>query len=420
MFCICYRARPQLARIEFHPKRAWVSVCTRPVRRQTARVNTRADVAKLDRYIIANLLTSFGFFALVLVMVYWINRAVALFDQLIANGHSALVFLEFTTLSLPNVIRLVLPMAGFAAVVWTTNRLQSDSELVVVQSTGFAPSRLARPVVMFGLVLSGLLLVLSHFLVPASRAELNERQAEISKDLTARFLREGVFMHPISGVTFFVGAIASDGQLENVFLADNRVQGEEAIYTARQALFLRNGEQAQLVMLDGMAQIKTDSVQDIAITTFSDLVLDISDFLGNQSQPRPHPRELTTWQLLNAGQDGYPTPRGSAHRLRVEIHERTAQALLAPGAVLVGFATLLIGGFSRFGLWRQIVAAIILIALAKGADNVFISAGRAAGASEYLAYTGPILGLTIGIVLLWIASNPAIFARRPFGRGVDT
>ena len=161
-------------------------------------------------------------------------------------------------------------------------------------------------------------------------------------------------------------------------------------------------------------------MQDIAISTFSDLVLDISDFLKNQSQPRPHPRELTTWQLLNAGQDGYPTPRGSAHRLRVEIHERTAQALLAPGAVLVGFATLLIGGFSRFGLWRQIVAAIILIALAKGADNVFISAGRAAGASEYLAYTGPILGLAIGIVLLWIASNPASFARRPFGRGADT
>ena len=34
-----------------------------------------------------------------------------LFDQLIADGQSAWVFLEFTALTLPNVIRLVLPVA---------------------------------------------------------------------------------------------------------------------------------------------------------------------------------------------------------------------------------------------------------------------------------------------------------------------
>jgi hypothetical protein len=32
----------------------------------------------------------------VLVAVYWVNRAVGLFDQLIGDGQSALVFLEFS------------------------------------------------------------------------------------------------------------------------------------------------------------------------------------------------------------------------------------------------------------------------------------------------------------------------------------
>ena len=98
-------------------------------------------MARFDRYLLSQFMIHFGFFALVLVMVYWVNRAVVLFDQLIANGQSATVFLEFTTLTLPNVIRIVLPVAAFASVVYVTNRLQSESELVVMQSTGYSTRR---------------------------------------------------------------------------------------------------------------------------------------------------------------------------------------------------------------------------------------------------------------------------------------
>ena len=47
-------------------------------------------VSRLDRYLLSQLLGLFGFFSLVLVAVYWINRAVGLFDQLIGDGQSAL------------------------------------------------------------------------------------------------------------------------------------------------------------------------------------------------------------------------------------------------------------------------------------------------------------------------------------------
>jgi lipopolysaccharide export system permease protein len=46
-------------------------------------------VARFDRYMLSQLMVSFGLFALVLVLVYWINRAVRLFDQIIASGESA-------------------------------------------------------------------------------------------------------------------------------------------------------------------------------------------------------------------------------------------------------------------------------------------------------------------------------------------
>ena len=47
-------------------------------------------MTRIDRYMLSQFLTQFGFFALVLVSVYWINRAVQLFEQLIQDGQTAL------------------------------------------------------------------------------------------------------------------------------------------------------------------------------------------------------------------------------------------------------------------------------------------------------------------------------------------
>ena len=88
-------------------------------------------MARINTYILKQLLVLFGFFALVLVLIYWINRAVRLFDRLIADGQSAMVFLELTFLTLPWIISVIAPIAGFSAVVFVVNRLASDNELVI-------------------------------------------------------------------------------------------------------------------------------------------------------------------------------------------------------------------------------------------------------------------------------------------------
>ncbi len=95
-----------------------------------------------------------------LVLVYWVNRAVLLFDQLIADGQSAAVFLEFTALSLPNVIRLVLPIAAFAAAIYVTNRMAHGQRARGGAGQRLGPFRLARPVLVFGVIVATLVAVL--------------------------------------------------------------------------------------------------------------------------------------------------------------------------------------------------------------------------------------------------------------------
>ncbi|MCC0078712.1 MAG: LptF/LptG family permease [Rhodobacter sp.] len=152
-------------------------------------------MTRLDRYILAQLLWVFGFFSLVLVSVYWVNKAVSLFDRLISDGQPMSVFLEFTALSLPMLIRTVLPISAFVATLQVTLGLLRNSEVAVIQAAGISPLRLARPVVLFGLIVTAFLIVLMHFIVPRGAASWRGAGAEVAQNITASLLQDGVFQH---------------------------------------------------------------------------------------------------------------------------------------------------------------------------------------------------------------------------------
>ena len=367
---------------------------------------------RFDKYILSQLLMLFGFFALVLVLVYWVNRAVVLFDQLIANGQSAAVFLEFTALTLPNVIRIVLPIAAFAGTVYVTNRLSSESELVVVQATGFSPWRLVRPVMIFGAFIFVLSSILAHLLVPISTARLSDRTAEISENMTARLLSEGRFLHPADGVTFYIREISPRGELQNIFLSDARTPERPVTYTAREALLVRGENSPSLVMIDGMAQAYDTEGRRLAVTRFDDFAFNLEGLVDGISNKRRRPNELPTSTLLRASAETQELTRASRSALISEAHERFSDALNGFVAPLIGFAALLIGGFSRFGIWRQIIGAIVALIIVQMLTQAGQGMVRRDASLWPAAYMGPIFGFAIAMGLLTLAANPALLRRR--------
>jgi lipopolysaccharide export system permease protein len=365
-------------------------------------------VARFDRYLLSQLLVHFGFFALVLVMVYWVNRAVVLFDTLIASGQSAMVFLELTTLTLPNVIRIVLPVAAFASVVYVTNRLQSDSELVVVQATGFSPMRLARPVLYFGLIVMLFLSTLTHVLVPASLGRLVDRTSEISENVTARLLTEGTFFHPVEGVTFYIREITPDGELRNVFIDDSRSAGRQITYTAATALIVRQEAGPKLLMFDGMVQTLNTATRQLSVTRFDDFAYDVGALVPLPSADVRRLEDLSTLEILRAGDALHAETGRTPEAFRQEAHDRVTQALLGVVAPLVGFAIMMLGGFSRFGMWRQIFAAIVALVLIESLDNAVTGLIRSDPALMALNY----LAAGLGLVAAWGILRFAGRARR--------
>ena len=370
-------------------------------------------MARFDRYMLSQLMVLFGFFSLVLVMVYWINRAVVLFDRLIADGQSAGVFLEFTALSLPAVIRLALPIAAFAASVYVTNRMTTESELVVVQATGFSAFRLARPVAYFGVIVAVMMLFLTHVLVPTSAAQLNARQAEIAQNFTARLLTEGQFMEPAEGVTVYIREITPEGELRDIFLSDLRDPDSHVTYTATQAYLVRTETDTQLVMIDGLAQTLRTADQRLFTTSFADFAYNIGGLISVSAREGRSSREVMTWELLNPTPELEAETGRDAARLISEGHDRFAQALLGTVGALLGFAALLVGGFSRFGVWRQIIGAILLIIVIKALETVGLNIARRNPSLWFTAYLPIVAGFAMIWALLFISTRPYLFKRRP-------
>ena len=369
-------------------------------------------MTSFDRYVLRQLLWMFGFFSLVLVLVYWVNRAVSLFDQLIADGQSAAVFLEFTALSLPNVIRVVLPVSAFAASLYVVNRLSAESELVAMQATGYGPFRLARPVFIFGLIAAAFVTVLVHLLVPASLRTLGERQDEIAENVTAGLLREGEFLHPSPDFTLYIREIGVGGDLQDVFLSDSRSEGVRTTFTARRAYLVRTDQGPALVMYEGIAQRLTAEDRRLAVTRFDEFAYDIAQLLGSPEPGPRRPNALWTAELFRAGPEALAGAGGNPARLLQEGHGRIAQAFRTLAVPVFGFAVLISAGFSRFGIWRQIVLATLGVIAFDALNSALVDSVRADAALWPLAYLAPgLLLLVAGGLLLRAAGRPVRPAR---------
>lgn len=370
-------------------------------------------MARFDRYMLGQLLTLFGFFSLILVLVLWINRAVRLFDRLIADGQSAWVFLELTSLSLPGLIRIVLPLSAFVAAVYVTNRMSAESELTVVQATGYSPLRLARPVLYFGAIVAVLMTVLTHFLVPLSSERLTVRSDEIAQNLTARLLTPGEFLSPTDGITFYIRKISQSGEMLDIFISEDSDPDRRVTYTASRAYLVRNDTGPQLVMVNGLTQNLNTQSGRLETTGFDNFVYDVGALVSDDGERTRSLSALMSWKLWFPSPELLSTSAQSTQQLRLLVHDRFAQASLGFVAGLIGFSALVAGGFSRFGLWRNILFAVLLIVGLKALETVGTGVAAKTPSLWPLMYLAGIGGFICSMALLYVSQRPYFFKRKP-------
>ena len=327
---------------------------------------------KIDQYIFRQLLIIFAFFLFILTLIFWINRAIRLFDQLISDGHSSSVLIEFALLSLPSATIIVFPLASFAAVIFVTNRLKNDSELTILQSSGLSPWRMGKPYFLFGFFCMLILSFFTIFIVPNTTKILHERQLDLDTSVSAQLLKEGKFIHPFKGVTFYIKEIKSDGTLSNVFLHDRRNKDEFITYTATRAFLAKNENKTALYMENGLIQTSNYSSKELSTTEFKSITIDLSNALKKSSTDKVYLSHISTWLLLSNIQKVENTTKYSKGLIGSELHTRMHKPIFCFVAAILGFSALLIGNANRFGFSKQITMALFVIVLMKVIESYTI------------------------------------------------
>ena len=370
-------------------------------------------MSRFDRYLFTQYFLMFGFFSLILLFIYWINKAIALFDNLISDGQTFLVFLEFSILTIPPIIPIVAPLAAFAAAIFVTNRLKNDSELTIMQATGFSPLRLSRSIFLFGLVVTIILMIISHYLIPKSNNILLKRQNEVASSLNAKLLKVGSFIHPQNGVTFYIGGISTSGVIEDVFVLDERNKDREIIVTSKSGYLITNNNNPILVLKDGIVQNYDLKSTNLSTIHFQDLSYDLTSWSVKERMSKS--KLLLTYSSFDLFKDPELVSiltDSSPISVLEELHSRILTPLLALIAALIGFSALMIGDYSRFGASKQISVGIVILILIKlsesyGNELMLKSQGN------WLALYLPVLfGILIFSFMMLLASNQKLLGRR--------
>ncbi|MEQ8401550.1 MAG: LPS export ABC transporter permease LptF [Roseovarius sp.] len=368
-------------------------------------------MTRFDRYMLSQFMVLFGFFSLILVSIFWINKAVRMFDRLVGDGQPAWVFLEFTALTLPGVIGMVLPIAAFAGAVYVTNRLSTESELTVVQATGYSPLRLIKAAAVFGVIIALIMSLLSHYLIPTSLSELRQREAEVRQSVSARFLEEGEFLHPAPGITFYIRDISPEGELRDVFLSDRRNPESPVTYTSTQAYLVQEGGGTKLVMVKGLAQTLRAEGKRLFTTHFDDFSYDISQLIARNPTNLNKVEFAHTADLMLRPDEVMEVTGATEGQVQFTLHNRFTQALMCIVAALIGFATLLLGSFSRFGVWWQILIAFVLLVGIKLVEGSITGVVISRPAMWPLMYLPAGIGFVTTLILLYFAARPGLLRR---------
>lgn len=310
----------------------------------------------LQRYILRLLVGPFIFVLLALTGVVWLSQSLRFLDRIVNQGLDFGSFLYLTSLVLPGVLAVLIPVSLFCATLYAYNRLSSDSELVVMWASGFSGRALAAPAMLMAVIGMALVLVLNLYLTPLGARTLRTTQYELRTNLAGLLLQEGVFNNPAVGLTVYVRERLPSGEMLGILIHDNRDKSQPVTMMAERGALIRTPEGPRFMMINGNRQQVGGEDQALSLLYFDRYALDLEGYAERGGEGWREPHERYMHELLWPDMDS-PDDVNNYWRFQVDAHNRLATPLGTLTLVLIALAATLGGEYSRRGRFRRLVAA---------------------------------------------------------------
>ncbi|HZP07997.1 LPS export ABC transporter permease LptF [Methyloceanibacter sp.] len=368
------------------------------------------------RYMFRQAANAFLVILLTLTSVVWLATVLKELNLITSQGQGIVLFLQMTILSLPSLIALIAPNAVLMASLYTLDRMNGDSELIVMTAAGAPVWRIGAPLIVLAAMVSVGILVINLFVTPASLRELRTFITQVRADLISQVLQPGRFSSPENGLTFHIRDRAPSGELLGLLVHDERDPKQVMSYLAERGRIINNDDGSYLVMFDGYVQRLDAENADkgVQIVAFDQNMLDLSEFAPKEATDKEYrPREQYLGDLINFGPDSKYYAAYAGH-VRSELHERLSTPLYPLVFIFVVIALLAHARTTRESRWGQIVTAF---GIAVGLRVAGITANNLVTLNAWatpLVYLIPVGAILIAAYLAHVRMSPELRSKLSF------
>lgn len=368
------------------------------------------------RYMFRQVANAFIVILLTLTIVVWLATALKELNLITSRGQGILLFLQMTMLTLPSLIALIAPNAMLMAALYTLDRMNGDSELIVMTSSGAPIWRIGAPLLALASLVSIGILLANLFVTPASMRALREFVTQVRADLISQVLQPGRFSSPENGLTFHIRERDLNGDLLGLLVHDERDDKQVMSYLAERGRIITNDEGSYLVMLDGYVHRynSEDKDQNVQIVAFDQNMLDLSEFAPKDNAGKDlRPREMYFSELISPDMNDKATQR-SYGQLRSELHDRLATPLYPLVFAFVAIALLGHARTTRESRWAQILLAF---GIALGLRVAGLTSGNLVALNSWalvLVYGIPLGAIVVAAWAAHVKMSPQLRSRLSF------
>jgi lipopolysaccharide export system permease protein len=288
------------------------------------------------------------------------------------------------------------------AALYTLDRMNGDSELIVVTASGAPIWRIGAPIVALASIVALGVLFANVYVTPATMRGLRSFITHVRADLISQVLQPGRFSSPEDGLTFHIRDRTPAGDLLGLLVHDERDSKQVMTYLAERGRIIENDDGSYLIMLDGYVQRYNNegNEKDVQIVAFDQNMLDLTEFSPKDSGGKEvRPREAYTSDLLRPDMTKSEIRRNYP-QIRAELHDRLATPLYPLAFAFIAVAFLGHARTARENRWGQILAAF---GIAVGLRAAGITVGNMVVLSPWAILL--VYGLPLGaiIVAAWAA-----------------
>ncbi|HTR16973.1 MAG TPA: LPS export ABC transporter permease LptF [Acetobacteraceae bacterium] len=320
-------------------------------------------VTRLDRYILRQLLAALAAATGALVALIWLTQSLRFVELVVNRGLSLLVFLQLTSLLIPNFVAVILPITTFVVIQFVYQRLAGDRELTVMRAAGLSPFALSRPALGLTALAMALCLVLNIWVVPKSFAAFRQYQFEIRNRMAAFLLQEGVFTPISDQLTVYVRSRDPDGTLRGIMVEDDRQKDTRATILAEHGRLIETAGPPRVLLVNGSREEIDKKTGRLDVLTFAQNAIDLADSTKDDGIHFRDVTEMSLAELL------HPDPRQLSNphdygKFVVEAHRRMTAPLTVFSFAMVAMVSGLSGTFRRHGgVLRPMVAIGVVVGL---------------------------------------------------------